>query len=113
MNQNISLQNGELVTILTNQKEQKRLPFISLRWILLAGYAVAGIIPLLLLASTMLHSVQGYFVEERKKELEAQNEMSGLMFKMENDPRIFPVGKRVGTALILRRGNARMLFERL
>lgn len=31
--------------------------------------------------------------EERKKELEAQNEMSsGLMFKMENDPRITKVG---------------------
>ena len=31
--------------------------------------------------------------EERKKELEAQNEMHGLMFKMENDPRITRVGK--------------------
>ncbi len=32
--------------------------------------------------------------EERKKELQAQNEMSdGLMFKMENDPRITKVGK--------------------
>ena len=31
--------------------------------------------------------------EERKKELEAQNEMSGLMFKMENDPRVTKVGK--------------------
>lgn len=31
--------------------------------------------------------------EERKKELEAQNEMNGLMFKMENDPRITRVGK--------------------
>ncbi|MCR5214788.1 MAG: sugar transferase [Eubacterium sp.] len=30
--------------------------------------------------------------EERKKELMAQNEMQGLMFKMENDPRIFPLG---------------------
>lgn len=30
--------------------------------------------------------------EQRKKELEAQNEMSGLMFKMENDPRITKVG---------------------
>ncbi len=30
--------------------------------------------------------------EERKKELEAQNEMSGLMFKMENDPRVTKVG---------------------
>lgn len=30
--------------------------------------------------------------EERKKELEAQNEMSGLMFKMDNDPRITKVG---------------------
>lgn len=31
--------------------------------------------------------------EERKKELESQNEMKGLMFKMENDPRITKVGK--------------------
>lgn len=31
--------------------------------------------------------------EERKKELEENNEMQGLMFKMENDPRITRVGK--------------------
>lgn len=31
--------------------------------------------------------------EERKKELLAQNEMSGLMFKMKDDPRITKVGK--------------------
>lgn len=31
--------------------------------------------------------------EERKKELMAKNEMNGLMFKMENDPRITKVGK--------------------
>lgn len=31
--------------------------------------------------------------EERKKELMAQNKMSGLMFKMDNDPRIIPIGK--------------------
>lgn len=31
--------------------------------------------------------------EERKKELLAQNEMQGFMFKMENDPRITHVGK--------------------
>lgn len=31
--------------------------------------------------------------EERKKELEKHNEMQGLMFKMENDPRITRVGK--------------------
>ncbi len=30
--------------------------------------------------------------EERKKELMAQNEMQGNMFKMDNDPRIIPVG---------------------
>lgn len=30
--------------------------------------------------------------EERKKELMAQNEMSGLMFKMEHDPRITKIG---------------------
>lgn len=31
--------------------------------------------------------------EERKKELMKHNEMNGLMFKMENDPRITPIGK--------------------
>ena len=31
--------------------------------------------------------------EERKKDLMKENEMKGLMFKMENDPRIFPAGK--------------------
>ena len=31
--------------------------------------------------------------EERKKELMAQNEMSGFMFKMENDPRITKIGR--------------------
>ncbi len=30
--------------------------------------------------------------EERKAALMAQNEMQGFMFKMENDPRIFPIG---------------------
>ncbi len=31
--------------------------------------------------------------EKRKKELMEKNEMDGLMFKMENDPRITPIGK--------------------
>ena len=31
--------------------------------------------------------------EERKKELMVQNKMDGLMFKMDNDPRIMPIGK--------------------
>ena len=31
--------------------------------------------------------------EERKKDLMAQNEMNGLMFKMKDDPRITKVGK--------------------
>lgn len=31
--------------------------------------------------------------EERLKDLESQNEMTGLMFKMENDPRVTKVGK--------------------
>ena len=31
--------------------------------------------------------------EERKKELMAQNEVKGLMFKMDNDPRITKVGR--------------------
>lgn len=31
--------------------------------------------------------------EERKKDLLAQNKMSGLMFKMDNDPRVIPIGR--------------------
>ena len=31
--------------------------------------------------------------EERKKELMAQNKMQGFMFKMDNDPRIIPIGR--------------------
>ena len=31
--------------------------------------------------------------EERKKELMEQNKMTGLMFKMDDDPRITPIGK--------------------
>ena len=31
--------------------------------------------------------------EERKKELMAENKMQGLMFKMDNDPRIIPIGR--------------------
>ena len=34
-----------------------------------------------------------YRCGRRKKELEAQNEIKGLMFKMEDDPRITKVGK--------------------
>ncbi len=66
MNPSISLQNGELVTILIEKKEA---PFISLRWVLLITYVIVGIIPLLLMANTILHSIEEYFIEERKKEL--------------------------------------------
>jgi exopolysaccharide biosynthesis polyprenyl glycosylphosphotransferase len=31
--------------------------------------------------------------EERKKELMEQNKMNGLMFKMDNDPRVIPIGR--------------------
>ena len=31
--------------------------------------------------------------DARKKELEKQNEMKGFMFKLENDPRITPIGR--------------------
>ena len=41
-----------------------------------------------------IHKLRSMYVdaEERKKELMAQNEMNGLMFKMEDDPRITKVG---------------------
>jgi len=80
-----------LVIILTKEKEQKKIPFLSLRWILMGAYLVVGIVPLLLLASTMLHSVKGYFVEERKKELLSQANVisgqvtsSGFLYREEN-----------------------------
>ena len=44
--------------------------------------------------------------EERKKELMARNEMQGLMFKMEDDPRIIgsgPDGKKHGIGWLIRK----------
>ena len=38
--------------------------------------------------------------EERKKELMDQNQMQGLMFKMDNDPRIMPIGRFIRKASI-------------
>ena len=42
-----------------------------------------------------IHKLRSMYVdaEARKKELMAQNEMNGLMFKMEDDPRITRVGR--------------------
>ena len=42
-----------------------------------------------------IHKLRSMYVdaEARKKELMAQNEMNGLMFKMQDDPRITKVGK--------------------
>lgn len=42
-----------------------------------------------------IHKLRSMYVdaEERKKELLAQNEMTGLMFKMKDDPRVTRVGK--------------------
>ncbi len=42
-----------------------------------------------------IHKLRSMYVdaEERKKELMAQNKMNGLMFKMDDDPRITKVGK--------------------
>lgn len=42
-----------------------------------------------------IHKLRSMYMdaEERKKELMAKNEMNGLMFKMEDDPRITKVGK--------------------
>ncbi len=42
-----------------------------------------------------IHKLRSMYVdaEERKKELMARNEMNGLMFKMEDDPRITKVGR--------------------
>ena len=42
-----------------------------------------------------IHKLRSMYIdaEERKKELMSQNEMTGLMFKMQDDPRITKVGK--------------------
>lgn len=42
-----------------------------------------------------IHKLRSMYMdaEERKKKLMAQNEMNGLMFKMEDDPRVTKVGK--------------------
>ena len=42
-----------------------------------------------------IHKLRSMYMdaEERKKELMAKNEMNGLMFKMEDDPRVTKVGK--------------------
>lgn len=73
MSQSIFLQNGELVIILIDFIKKKRQShFVSLRWVLLVTYLIVGLIPLLLIANTILHSIREYFVEERKKELLSQ-----------------------------------------
>ena len=40
-----------------------------------------------------MYKFRSMYAEERKKDLMKQNEMSGLMFKMENDPRITKIGR--------------------
>ena len=40
-----------------------------------------------------IYKLRSMYKEERKKELMAQNKMDGLMFKMDNDPRITKVGR--------------------
>ncbi|MDY4081454.1 MAG: HAMP domain-containing sensor histidine kinase [Candidatus Metalachnospira sp.] len=51
---------------------------IKLKWTLLITYILLGICPLLIMAQLTLKSVEGYFVEERKKELLLQaNVVSG------------------------------------
>ena len=51
---------------------------IKLKWTLLTTYMMVGIIPLIIITNIAMSSVQGYFVEERKKELLLQaNVVSG------------------------------------
>lgn len=75
MNQSISLQNGEWVTILIKKIKNN---FYSLRWSLLFTYILVGFAPLLLFTNTIFRTMDDYFVEERKKELLSQaNIISG------------------------------------
>ncbi len=64
-----------MVTILI---KKLRRTFDSLRWTLLITYIIIGFIPLLLFTNTIFRTIDGYFVEERKKELLSQaNVISG------------------------------------
>ncbi|NLK38531.1 MAG: cell wall metabolism sensor histidine kinase WalK [Epulopiscium sp.] len=75
MSQNISLQNGELVTILIKKLKDS---FSSLHWTLLMTYLLVSFVPLLLFVNTIFRTMDDYFVEERKKELLSQaNIISG------------------------------------
>ena len=79
MSLNTFLLNGELVIILIKKKDsvdKETSPyFISLRWVLLATYVVVGIVPLILISNTILHSVGEYFIKERETELLSQANM--------------------------------------
>lgn len=74
MTPNISLQNGELVIILTKLIKKGN----SLQFMLLITYMLVGVVPLVLFTNTIFRTMDEYFVEERKKELLNQaNILSG------------------------------------
>lgn len=74
MTQNIFLQNGELVIILTKLKKN----WNSLQFMLLLTYMLVGVVPLVLFTNTIFRTMDEYFVQERKKELLSQaNILSG------------------------------------
>lgn len=64
-----------MVTILIKKFRNK---FDSLRWTLLITYIIIGFVPLLLFTNTIFRTIDGYFVEERRRELLSQaNVISG------------------------------------
>ncbi len=79
MSRNISSRSGEWVIILIDNQDKvtKEEPamFVSLRWILLSTYLIAGILPLFLITNIILHSMEDYFITERKAELLSQANM--------------------------------------
>ena len=63
-----------MVTILTKLRKK----WNSLQWLLLLTYILVGVVPLVLFTNTIFRAMDGYFVEERKKELLGQaNILSG------------------------------------
>ncbi len=57
-----------MVIILTKLRKK----WNSLQWLLLLTYILVGVVPLVLFTNTIFRTMDGYFVEERKKELLSQ-----------------------------------------
>ncbi|MBE6008267.1 MAG: cell wall metabolism sensor histidine kinase WalK [Lachnospiraceae bacterium] len=78
MSLNLYLQSGEWVTILTKLKKYIVKQLHSLKSTFLIAFIAVGLIPILVFSGIVFDAMDGYFVEERKKELLSQaNVISG------------------------------------